>query len=391
MSTPTHRRCARCPSGRRRGAALALGLAASAAAPVLAAAHSGAGARGGGPDQVEVVFFDSGDGDCTVVLTPLPDRKVLVFDGGHRDTALQAVLPYLRQRAVEAIDLMVLTHAASGHIEGLRVLLRELPVREVWDPGYRGDGAFEHDAFAAEALAAARAAYHGRLGEQLVASPAADANHAELRQLVLGVPEELGSVGLTLLHTSDSADGPNDRFRLEASAIVLKLAFGDNSILFGAGTGRRPGQPAGDSSAHFTEAALLALERADPGLLRSTVLRAAGHGADTASGAKLLDAVRPEWVVLSCAAGRRAALHPDVLARCAARGANLLRTDRGDDAATPHDDHMLLCMGRRRGELTWRQGDTDQLLAWAAERAAAEEHAGSAETELLLPPRPLGR
>ena len=67
---------------------------------------------------------------------------------------------------------------------------------------------------------------------------------------------------------------------------------------------------------------------ASGGDVRATVLESPHHGGDTGSGAAFLDAVQPQMVVIAVGAdnpfGHPA---PAVLARYAARGISVLRTD----------------------------------------------------------------
>ena len=78
------------------------------------------------PDTVRVAFLDVGQGDCTVIETPR--GKVVVIDGGgvpatdERDGAdpgHRILLPYLRFRGIQKIDLLVATHPDEDHVQGL--------------------------------------------------------------------------------------------------------------------------------------------------------------------------------------------------------------------------------------------------------------------------------
>ena len=91
-------------------------------------------------DRVEIVFLDVGGGDCAVILTPEPDRKVVVIDGGRAEEGLRRLSPLLASRGVTTVDLTILSHPDPDHLGGLDLMTREYVVREIWDPGFPAKG-----------------------------------------------------------------------------------------------------------------------------------------------------------------------------------------------------------------------------------------------------------
>ncbi len=363
------------------GAVAALGLAPSGFAPMPASGLGG---------ELEVVFFDAGDGDAAVVLTPGPDRKVLVIDGGYQETAAAAMAPYLEAAGVAAIDLMILTHPGRGHVEGLRELVQRFEVREVWDPGPIEPSSADYQAFAADALAEARTRYYQGLGDQLVEVPAADVAGDEHRRIALGAPLPFGTAEIVVLHAAENPPAA-EADAAKAASLVVKVVYGENAVLFtGDARGRRERQPASDSRAHSTERALLELESRLPGVLGSTVLKVPDHGHELSSSQQFLDAVRPRWAVLSCAGGAGGA-DPAALARYAKARINLVRTDAGDTHEQPHDDHVHLRLGAREGDLVCRQVDTASLLQLAGDVGRPAAPALEPSRVLVRPRPPRGR
>ena len=91
---------------------------------------------------LDVVFFDVGQGDAILVTTPT-DRRMLV-DTGPRPApgdaaALNSVLPYLRQRGVDHLNTVVISHPDEDHLGGLPAILREIDVGCVVHSGQRVD------------------------------------------------------------------------------------------------------------------------------------------------------------------------------------------------------------------------------------------------------------
>ncbi|MEG1536912.1 MAG: MBL fold metallo-hydrolase, partial [Clostridiales bacterium] len=79
----------------------------------------------------EIVFLDVGQGDCTLVL--LPQGTVLLIDGGGKEGSPGSVgenilLPYLKSRAIDHIDIIINSHPHGDHLDGLLSVLEQLPV-----------------------------------------------------------------------------------------------------------------------------------------------------------------------------------------------------------------------------------------------------------------------
>ena len=93
--------------------------------------------------KLEVSVLDVGQGDSLFV--GFPDGRALLIDGGgqpgsnwvegHRsgmDIGEQVVSPYLWSRGLKRIDVVALTHAHHDHLDGLRSVLQNFAVRELW-------------------------------------------------------------------------------------------------------------------------------------------------------------------------------------------------------------------------------------------------------------------
>jgi len=101
----------------------------------------GAVSRSGAP-TLDVVFFDVGQGDAVLVTTP--ENRRLLIDTGPRSfsgdpAASYSVLPYLRQRGVDRLNAVVITHPDADHLGGLPRILREMSVGHVYHSGQRAD------------------------------------------------------------------------------------------------------------------------------------------------------------------------------------------------------------------------------------------------------------
>jgi hypothetical protein len=83
-----------------------------------------------GNDELAVAFLDVGQGDATLIRSP--DATILVDAARHdRDD----LVPLLRERDVERVDVVILTHAHADHIGQLDRVLGAFEVGEVWMSG----------------------------------------------------------------------------------------------------------------------------------------------------------------------------------------------------------------------------------------------------------------
>jgi competence protein ComEC len=239
---------------------------------------------------LELVILDVGQGDAALLRSP-GGRWVLV-DAGPRtetfDAGKRTVLPYLRKRGVQALELMVLTHPDMDHVGGASSVLREFQVRSVLDPGKAAGTHVFIDAL----RAAQEAGVPWRVAE------AGDSLNLDGMALRVLAPEEGAEI--------PALEGSN------GASLVLEVRYGAFSAVF-----------AGDAPATSEE-------RFIPRIFASEiqVLKVGHHGSSTSTTTELLARTSPETALISV--GRRNRFgHPDraVLNRLEKEGARVLRTD----------------------------------------------------------------
>lgn len=245
-----------------------------------------ADARSSSAQETRVTFLSVGHGDAIVVSSR--GHHALIDGGGvpeGSDTGTRFVLPFLRARRIERLDLAVLSHAHPDHALGLISTLEQVPVDRLWIPAEGvagGGGPLVHDLIAAAGNAEVEEKEAGEDGLRI----------GDVEFQVLGPPRDQ-----TFL------EGENDR------SLVVLLKHGEVTFLL-----------TGDIE---TEG-----ERAVGDLGPVTVMKAPHHGSETSSTPEFVAATRPRYVVFCV--GRRNRFNfprPPVVERWKSVGARCHRTD----------------------------------------------------------------
>ncbi len=236
-----------------------------------------------GEGSMRVTAFDVGQGMAVLVETP---GHRLLYDTGpyytaQSDGATRVILPYLRERGIDHLDRVVISHNDNDHSGGAVSIFKNIAVDSVYSS----------------------------------LSPASPIlKVAPIHQRCeAGQSWNWDGIGFTMLHPTP-AIYESDKWRPNARSCVLKVQIGRQSLLL-----------AGDIEA-VQEDELVNGPMAER--LPSTVLMAPHHGSGTSSTEPFLRAVHPELVVFQVGYRNRFN-HPkaDVLARYQRLGIRGLRTD----------------------------------------------------------------
>ncbi len=246
-----------------------------------------------------VTFLDVGQGDAAVVETP-GGGALLIDGGGTRDglfdTGARIVEPFLRARGIGRLEIVALSHPHPDHLNGLFRILDRFGVGAFWSSGDDG-----------------RNPEYRRLLEL--------ARQRGIRTPQV-VPVALGGARVEPLGPFiDDRIGAPGGLSVNDASLVLRVAFAGRALLF-------PGDLEADGEGELVG------RRALGQTVAADILKVPHHGSRTSSSDELLDAVAPKLAVISL--GWHNQFHfpaPEVLARYAAEGARVLRTDR-DGAVT---------------------------------------------------------
>ena len=260
--------------------------------------------------RLEMTALDVGYGDAIFLL--LPDGSTCLVDAGGAarrrgytprfDPGEEVVSPYLWERRVGRIDLLILSTPSEHHQGGLAAVMKNFPVGELWVPG----GMKNQNDFSRKLLALARE------------------RDIPIRSPLAGEVFERGGATFSVLWPDAARAGNSPR----TDSLVFKIKWRETEILF-----------AGDIRKADEEEILTRLEVDQ---LVADVLKIPSHGFGTASSAEFLEAVRPQVAVISAGgANRNRRPSAKTLERLKKIGAEVFRTDR-DGAVTVFSDGNLL-------------------------------------------------
>jgi len=243
---------------------------------------------------LRVSVVDVGQGDAVLLECPAGETILVDAGPGPREQGRETPLvPFLKRRGVERIDLLVLTHAHDDHAGALPDVFSSFDVRRIiWNGSIPGTPSY---APLRSMLLSHRNQVHVRAGSLI--------RDISLMRLYILAPPAVAAGG---------SGSPADN--LNRSSVVMKVVFADASLLLTGDAEENEEIPLVDSYAD---------------LLRADILKVGHHGGKAGTSDSFLNAVQPSWAVLSV--GRHNTFgHPSdaVLHRLALHDIAVARTDR---------------------------------------------------------------
>ena len=210
-----------------------------------------------------IKFIDVGQGDCELVM--LPDKKTLLIDGGDVGTE-DEVVEFLKTEGIEKIDYILATHPHADHIGGLDDVLNNFEVGVFMMP------------YIPESDVPTTKVY-----ENLI--DAAMSNGCEVKRAMAGVEICKGDdySAICLSPVNEKNDGLNNY------SAVVRLEYKDTAYIF-----------TGDAELQAEEDIINS-----GATLPADVLKVGHHGSYTATSSEFLNAVAPEYAVISVGDGNK--------------------------------------------------------------------------------------
>ena len=246
--------------------------------------------------ELELSAIDVGQGDSLLVC--FPDSKLMLIDGGgllsfgrqttqRLDIGEDVVSPYLWSRSIRKIDVVALTHAHDDHAGGVPAIIENFHPAELWT--------------GATPASAAWSAVEDK------------ARHEKVKILRLSSGRTFDFGGARVEVISPPADYVPAGSPTNNDSLGIRITYGQRSLLL-----------TGDMEKPMERRALI-----DGEPLRADVLKVGHHGSNTSSIDPFLDAVSPEFAIISDGFENSFRHpHPKVLERLGAHHAGILRTDR---------------------------------------------------------------
>lgn len=250
--------------------------------------------------NLEVIFFDVGQGDSILIRTP--SHQNILIDGGPDTSVLNRLgraLPFFDR----TIDLMVLTHAHSDHLVGEVEVLRRYKTKLVLTSGVPSQGE--------DYLAWVKV-----IKEKNIPVLNASANSIF----------KFGTVNLEVMYPFENISQQNFK-DLNETSIVMKLGYQNSTFVF---TGDAPEIVENELVAKYGN------------LLASNVLKVGHHGSRYSSSEGFLQAVNPELAVISVGQNTFGHPHLSTIQHLNKFNLEILRTDRLGNVVLVSDGHSII-------------------------------------------------
>ena len=248
------------------------------------------------PQALEITAIDIGQGDSFLLVTPR-GHTLLLDSGGlpgagrsEFDIGEDVVSPYLWQRGLGGLDAAAFSHSHIDHIGGMRAILRNFHPRELW--------------------------YGPNYPSPEVQSVLEAADQLGTRRVERYRGDEFDFDGVHISVLSPPTDWELTPRGQDDASMVLRVSYAGHSALL-----------VGDIHKRM-ERALVAEAARHGQSLHADLLKVPHHGSNSSSSEEFLDAVHPEYAVIS--AGIRNPFHhprPEVIERLAEHHARTYRTD----------------------------------------------------------------
>lgn len=236
--------------------------------------------------SMAVHFIDIGQGDSELIQ--LPNGKNILIDSGEY-SEYKKLKSYLTENKVSKIDYCIATHPHSDHMGSMASVIRDFDVINFYMPEIVND----------------TTSYDKMLD-------ALDDKNIEPQDVKFGdILINDGDIKAEFL-----APAETEYKDLNNYSAVLKLTYGDISFLF---AGDAESESENDMISSNTD-------------LSADVLKVGHHGSHTSSTSKFLNAIKPEYAVISCGKDN-SYNHPSTatVKRLKKQNINILRTDQNGD------------------------------------------------------------
>jgi len=248
-----------------------------------------------GQATLSVMVIDVGQADS--ILVTMSTGEVMLIDAGESDS-VDAIYEELDERNIDTIDILVATHPHSDHIGGMPSVIERYNIGMVYMPD----------------MASSSKIYKKLLD-------AIDKKDIPITEAYAGERFPLGAAQCAIV-----SPGADDDIDPNNESVVIFLDYLDTECLF-----------TGDMEERAEEEALT-----DGSYIDADILKVAHHGSSTGTSEAFLDAVSPEYAVISCGEGNSYGHpHEQTLDLLKEYGLAPYRTDLSGDILFTSDGHTI--------------------------------------------------
>lgn len=214
------------------------------------------------PGKLNIHFIDVGQGDSTLIVTPL--NKTILIDGGgskNYNVGKNILVPYLLNRRINKIDYMIISHFDQDHCDGLKYAMQKLIVKNI--------------------IIGSQYEEYENYKEIVEIAMNKNINIEVLKNLnTINIENNLD---INILWPSNDLITENS---INNNSLVCKLTYKDFSILF-----------TGDIE-ESAEKAIIENYKSNPQILQANILKVAHHGSKTSSTSEFIKRVNPQYALI---------------------------------------------------------------------------------------------
>ena len=298
---------------------LGLGVGSVQAAP--------AGKQTGETEKLTVHFLDVGQGDCTLITC---GSDAMLIDAGDNNQGTR-IQNYLKKQGIKTLDYVIGTHPDADHIGGLDVILYKFNCETILMTDEQKDTNTYRDVVSTMKTKG----YKNTLP-------------------VVGQAYELGDAEFTIVGPSVTGSDSNN------NSIAILLTHGKNKFLF-----------TGDAETEEEQ------EIMNCGIsIEADVYKAGHHGSRTASSREFLEAVSPEYALISCGEGNSYGHpHAETMNSFRSMGVQVFRTDEQGTVIASSDGRTI----------SWNCPPSDSWLAGEPIGTQTNSSASGTQNETQAP------
>ena len=231
------------------------------------------------PAPLEVHYLDVGQGDCTLIKC---GGEAMLIDAGD-NTKGTAIQLYLTKQGVKDLKYVIATHPDADHIGGMPVIINKFNIGKYFAPPISKDTRTYDNVV--QAL---------KYKSMSAVDPKTGSSY------------DLGGAKFTVVSINKAYEEMNN------NSICIRLVYGERSFLF-----------TGDAEKGAEADIIIGGQ-----IIKSDVYMLAHHGSNTGSTSEFLNAVNPQFAVISCGKDNDYGHpHKEVLGRLREKGIKVFRTD----------------------------------------------------------------